>query len=275
MSYILIKVWWQRLKRDCSEPAAIYLGGASFFAFVFAEFVSTAQSDWVRYPAGAFFIALLAYYAYTTYPKDYICDLSKIANKTFELEILDKIAVPISRIGIIGLEGTGKSSLIQRLLVAYERPKATDRPYVTVYRVPGNDMKFVALIDSVGGRDESIYEVARISESIIFIVDHSSKDVAAFDTERLKGHIRLAGQVAKNIDANSAQIEKRIILVANKSDLWSSDTDSKNQMMDIFSKCKSIFDHTKKGKFVNGFNYHSNLDASSIAEIANEVSNVI
>lgn len=127
-------------------------------------------------------------------------------------------------VGIIGHQGTGKTTFLNATVARNSVKQQTAKPYGQFVSIPDSSPpKSIVLIDSVGSKEHIQFMVQSMATNLIFMIDHNESDTEInARKDRLANHITLAEQVIHTATDNGVIIDK-ILIIANKSDLWQQD----------------------------------------------------
>lgn len=188
-----------------------------------------------------------------------------------DFEALNDALVDTPRIGLVGLEDSGKTTFLDAAVARVPANRRTERPYGQFVLVPDTDPEaHVVLVDSVGGNHAIQFAVQSLAMKLIFFVDHAAgSGEASADKARVDRHIEFARQLTNSATESGGVIDK-VIIVANKSDLWQSDEKSSAVISHMLDRIQGIFASASPYRVVSCIVPYSNNSRYDIANLVKE-----
>ena len=199
--------------------------------------------------ASLLFVAIFAYIcwlAYRSLPTFHVHP-SEIANTRIELEELDTLLMPVKCIGLLGPTLVGKTTFLNSATARKREfpQRQTEKPYAVVVQLPDTKPpQYIGLIDSVGQQDYSQYTILERTDLVCLFIDHNAKpDQTGLQRRRLQEHRRLLRQLIRT-KADAETAASKVVLVANKYDLWGQDEHASRSMQSFFSECQRAIENS-------------------------------
>ena len=110
-----------------------------------------------------------------------------------------------------------------------------------------------------------------MSSRLLFFIDHAeTHDTPIIDERRLDAHRHLAEQLILAADGQGVVVDK-IVIVANKADIWQSDVTVAARMSEIVREIRDKFLESPNYRIVSVQERHSNESTYDIAKLLQEV----
>lgn len=198
---------------------------------------------------------------------------SELVGSELPIESLEQVWPPITRIGILGPQFSGKSTLKERILHIKSVPRTTQAATARICALPNSKDKYVAILDGDGFDFTQQLDVLESSDCIVFVGDHNpSATEAVVVQERLKEHeyyitqfIKKLGSLHDRNPSSRNQIVHTRFLI-NKHDLWHADFNAEQLLNELFGKLKEKWEAGRFSKAVD-VKTHSNEQPESIADL--------
>jgi len=168
-------------------------------------------------------------------------------------------------IGVIGRQSVGKTTFVDACIGRPYEKKSTEKPYARIVALPNTDpTEFVALIDTVGCADISQFNIQAMSYSLVLFLDHSESSISnGHSVDRINKHKYLVDQLTKSLE--KANKQKKIVVICNKSEIWSSQSGDNQAMATLAQEIKMILMSSGKYDVVTIIDHHSNMNTNDIA----------
>lgn len=143
-----------------------------------------------------------------------------LVSQRLTLDKLNTINPPLFKLGVVGPEMVGKTTLVNRILQQVPPCQRTQGVHAYVTALQTSPMRYLAMLDGPGQMYADQFEIASHANILCIILDHHSSDSEKrIDENRIQSHMlfqeQLRGYLAK-------QPRKPICihLLLNKQDLW-------------------------------------------------------
>jgi hypothetical protein len=185
-----------------------------------------------------------------------------------ELQAVNEFLAETPRVGILGLQGVGKTTFLDATVSRPSQRKQTEKPYGQFVAIPDSSPeRHLVLIDSVGGRAHVQFLVQGMAATVLFFVDHNEDhEVQEVDPARLEGHRELARQLV-HVSTDQNILVDRIIVVANKSDIWQSNESSSHEMSALVLELCQTFMQAPNYRVINSVVPYSNESRHDVATL--------
>jgi hypothetical protein len=167
-------------------------------------------------------------------PKDFL-------GQSLSLDKLSSFDPQPTRIGVIGIDSVGKTTLIDCLRHNVHQPERTQILYATICQFNLQPLNCFALLDGPGQERSDQFEIAAIADVLCVMIDHnSSNSEYIVDFKRLNDHAQFMHDIRRHLARlRPSAKEIDVFLLYNKQDLWNSSNigdDSRRQLLTFFDK---------------------------------------
>lgn len=193
-------------------------------------------------------------------------------SEPIDIAVVNSYLATTPRVGVVGLRKVGKTTFINATVARRPDERETAKPYGQFVLVPDTKPeKHVVLLDSVGAREHVHFLIQTMATTLVFIIDHSeTSDLSAVDDVRINSHKELARQLIHAAVDNNVIVD-RIIVVANKSDLWQADERSVAVVGSVMAEIVDLFRAAAPYRTVVAklpFSNESRVDVASLLQEA-------
>lgn len=156
-------------------------------------------------------------------------------------EQLENMSAPLYKVGIVGVEQTGKSTLLNSIRPHEYPTRRTTRLYRHIVTVPTIPDRYIVCLDAGGFEDYQQFQVTSQSDFLFILVDHNiSHDTSHVDPSRIDQHSAFLERVRNYIRSGIEPTGRKISwihMLLNKKDLWESATEEdRRKLLDFFQK---------------------------------------
>lgn len=186
-----------------------------------------------------------------------------LIGKKLNVEELQNIDPPLRRLGLLGPELAGKTTLLDHIRQHSAANERTERVYAVVIPLPTSPISYVALIDGAGNEYVQQFKVADHSDIVVIILDHNSSSTDSRpDLLRLRRNEAFLEQFKGYLRTLPSQRPDHIHFMLNKQDLWEFHPDE----ADLLSWFDAQVDSWKGAGLTQSVTMalHSNMRPSSI-----------
>lgn len=136
------------------------------------------------------------------------------------LDKLDQFYPPLPKLGIVGPEMAGKSTVISRILQQAPPDQRTEEVHFFIAVLQTSPIRYLAMLDGPGQMFAGQFEIAALADILCVVVDHnkSSQD-KSIDNSRVQSNIEFQDQLRGYL-AKQNRKQKLVHLLLNKRDLW-------------------------------------------------------
>lgn len=172
-------------------------------------------------------IGAVGYAGFKSFPEELTDPESIIGERLESTEILDRLSRRIPRVSVVGSGGTGKSTLVEKLLRSVDAPDPTADVYVAILRSGGENPKVFALVDGSGEDYPQQFAVAETADLLFIVFDHNEgKKEAAIQRSRLEDHESFLLQLISCLRGKN--FSDNCIILLNKRDNWKRSTQAED-----------------------------------------------
>ncbi|HEX8666414.1 MAG TPA: GTPase domain-containing protein [Beijerinckiaceae bacterium] len=247
------------------EIATVQLNLIAILAGIFALSGIVISSEHWRYAFLIAFSACIVLLLYFSMPQFHLHP-SRIGSRRLELEELNSLLVPVPKIGLVGKQNVGKTTFLDGAVSRRSEKRQTEKPYARLVAIPDKDPPaYVAVLDTVGQRDLTQFDIQSMSDRLVIFVDHNERDdTSDLDSARLHQQSYFLQQLvaAKNRDDAAS---RNVIIVLNKADLISRDRHTSLAMIQFVEESRKLLEQSGKYEVVDILVDHSNLRNKDIA----------
>lgn len=206
----------------------------------------------------------LAYCMYKAWPER-LRNADELVGQVVKLADLTRIHPALSRVGMIGISETGKSTLLSHVS-AQTAPDniRTEEIYALVSVLRATTPIIYAAVDGAGQQIGQQFKIFDESEIVLICLDHNiNSSSLTIDTERLKEQRKFLGQIVDNIRVTQRH-PHRVHFVLNKKDQWENNS-GKDVLLGWFG---SIVQEWKVIPTIQvSHSLHSNFSAADVVHV--------
>lgn len=256
--------WWPRFLRVLYADVGSVAGVGSLIVAATAYFLSGTVLLAVL--TSAILVLVVTYAAWRSWPEALTDTADLVASRTpVPLKELRNLDRPVTRLGVVGMAQSGKTTFLERLLGSPMDTATTNEIGVRVAMLgPEN---YCALIDGDGDLFSQQFDVSRHVDFLLVFLDHNEgAERPEISSGRKQGHENFLEQLRVHLTHDRNRLPKWIHFALNKRDLWEAQ-DGANVLHKWF--CNLVQDWRSFGmaKQISS-STHSNRSAKDVAKLS-------
>lgn len=196
-------------------------------------------------------------------------------SEVIDLEAVNEFLATTPKVAILGLEAVGKTTFLQATVARQPSNRQTSKPYGQLVSLADTSPHAnVVLLDSVGAKQHTQFALQQLADAVVLMVDHSPSSTASvIHPGRIEAHIALAKQIIHAAVDNNVIVD-RVIIAANKSDLWQSDEKAADAVRNACEQIVDLFRDSPAHRRVILRIPYSNESRADIADLLREAADV-
>ncbi|BAY46255.1 hypothetical protein SAMD00079811_38630 [Scytonema sp. HK-05] len=198
-----------------------------------------------------------------------------LVGQRLNLEKLQEVDPPLLKLGVVGPELVGKSTLLMRILHQTPAKVRTDTVHAYVTSLKIEPFHFIALLDGPGEMYANQFQVATPANILLIVLDHHASDnEKSIDEARIQKHIDFQKQLRWHLREQNNK-PASIHLLLNKRDLW--EKNSQNECIRLKKFLESEEKAWKDSNLVAQVTSaeHSNERPNDIAQLVSDLKRLV